>query len=216
MIKSFKRALDAYATTTHPADRTRSPPRHSAADRAHLKRWANDERADEVWNTIKGAAEKRGRVIPDRFFIQEVLGAREIATSINHRRKYRERYRRHAARMAEIATVLRDRLPNGLLLIPTGEELAKRLDEAARAYRDYVAVARNEDRGLKWTRQSKTTHVFMRLLSDDLKEITGKWVDHEVSVLTEIAFDELEIDADQVIWVRRGVKRNRLIRRRTK
>ncbi len=216
VTKSFKRALAVYATTSHPADGTSSPPRLSAADRAHLKRWADDERADEVWNTIKGAAKKRGRVIPERFFIQEVLGAREIATSINHRRKYRERYRKHAARMAEIAKVLRERLPNGLLLIPTGEELAKRLDEAARAYRDYVAVARYEDRGLKWTRQSKPPHIFMRLLSNDLKGVTANWLDDEVSVLAEIAFDEPEIDTDQVIWVRRGGKRNRPVRKHTK
>jgi hypothetical protein len=118
--------------------------------------------------------------------------------------------------MVEIAKVLRERLPNGLNLIPTGEELAKGLDEAARAYRDYVAVARNADRGLKWTRQSKPAHVFMSILSRDLKGITANWLDYEVSVLTEIAFDEPEIDTDQVIWVRRGVKRNRPVTRQTK
>jgi hypothetical protein len=216
VTKSFKGALAAYATTSHPADRTRSLPRLSPADRAHLKRWADDERANEVWDTIQGAAKKRGRMLPDWFFIQEVLGAREIATSINHRRKYRERYRKHAARMAEVAKVLRERLPNGLLLIPTGEDLAKRLDAAARAYSDYVAVARNEDHGLKWTRQAKPTHVFMRQLSNDLKGITAKWLDYEVSVLTEIAFDESEIDTDQVIWARRSVKRNKPVRKHTK
>jgi len=216
MTKSFERALAAYAATPHPADRTRSPPSLTAADRAHLKRWANDERADEVWNTIKGAARKRGLVIPDRFFIQEVLGAREIAASMIYRRKYRERYRKRAARMAEIAKILRERLPNGFLLIPDGEALAERLDEAARAYSEYVAVARNEDRGLKWTRESKDTHVFMRLLSDHLKEITGKWLDYEVAVLTEIAFDEIEIDAEKVIWARRGARRNTKTGKRAK
>ena len=110
--------------------------------------------------------------------------------------------------MVEIAKVLRERLPNGFLLIPTGEELAERLDEAAQTYRDYVAVARNAARGMKWTRQSKPIHVFMSLLSNDLKGITRKWLDYEVAVLTEIAFDKPEIDADKVIWARRGAKRN--------
>ena len=216
MTESFKAALAAYATTSHPADRTGNQPRLSVADRAHLKRWANDVRADEVWNGIKGAAQKRGMLLPARFFIQEVLGTRDISTSINHRRKYRERYRKHAARMAEIAKVLRERLPSGFLLIPTGEELAKRLDEAARVYRDYVAVARNEAGGMKWTRQSEPIHVFMKQLSTDLKGITGKWLDYEVAVLTEIAFDKLEIDADEVIWARRGAKRNTKASKRTK
>lgn len=214
MTESFKDVLAAYPSTPHPADK--SSPRLSRADVAHLERWADDERADEVWNTIKAAAQKRGILLPASFFIQEVLGTRDIATSMNHRRKYRERYRKHAARMAEIAKVLRERLPNGFPLIPTAEELAKRLDEAARAYRDYVAVARNEARGMTWTRQSEPMHVFMKQLSTDLNGITGKWLDYEVSVLTEIAFDKLEIDADKVIWARRGAKRNTNAGKRTK
>ena len=120
-----------------------------------------------------------------------------------------ERYRKYAARMEEIAKILRKRLPNHLLLMPTGEELAGRLDEAARAYRGYVAVARNETRGMKWTRESKPPQGFMSLLSNDLKSISGKWLDYEVAVLTEIAFDKSEIYADSVIWARRGAKHNR-------
>ena len=205
VTESFKAVLGAYPSTPHPTDG--SLPRLSRADLAHLKRWADDERAEEVWDKIDRAANKRGISLPPRFFIQEVLGARDIATSIHHRRRYREKYRKYAARMTEVAKMLREPLPSGLLLIPTGKELAERLDEAARSYRDYVAVARNEDRGLQWTRQSKPTHVFISLLSKDLKAITAKWLDYEVAVLTEIAFDEPEIDADKVIWTRRGVKR---------
>jgi hypothetical protein len=206
VTESFKAVLAAYQSAPHPTDG--SLPRLSPADVAHLKRWAHDERADEIWNTIEGAAKERRTLLPARFFIQEVLGARDIASSLNHRRKYRERYRKHAARMVEIAKVLREPLPNSLLLVPTGEELAKRLIEAAQTYRDYVAVARNEVRGMKWTRESGPIHVFMSLLSNDLKEITRKWLDYEVAVLTEIAFNKPEIDADKVIWARRGAKRN--------
>jgi hypothetical protein len=62
---------------------------------------------------------------------------------------------------------------------------------------------------MKWTRESKPSQVFMSLLSNDLKGISGKWLDHEVAVLTEIAFDKSEIDADKVIWARRGVRPGR-------
>ena len=126
----FQGSLAAYPTTSHPADSTRKPPRLSPADRAHLKRWADDERADKVWSTINRAAQKRGRVIPDRFFIQQVLGARDIAASINHRRKHRDQYRKYAAQMERNAKTLRQRLPNGLTLIPNGDELAQKLDDA--------------------------------------------------------------------------------------
>jgi hypothetical protein len=216
VTKSFKAALAAYPTTSHPADSTRKPPRLSLADRAHLKRWADDERADKVWSTINSAAQKRGQVIPDRFFIQEVLGARDIAESINHRRKHRDQYRKYAAQMERDAKTLRQRLPNGLMLIPNGDELAQKLDDAARTYRDYDAVSRNLPGVIKWTRESRPHHVFISQLSNNLRGITGRWLDYEVAVLTEIAFDEPEIDSDQVIWVRRGVKRSRPVRKRTK
>ena len=214
MAKSFKVALAAYPSTPHPTDG--SMPRLSPADVAHLKRWADDERADEVWNTINSAATERDMLLPARLFIQELLGARDIAESINHRRKHRDQYRKYAAQMERDAKTLRQRLPKGLTLIPNGDELAQRLDDAARTYRDYVAVARNEARGMKWTRQSKPIHVFMSLLSNDLKGITGKWLDYEVAVLTEIAFDKPEIDAENVIWVRRPAKRNTKASKRTK
>ena len=149
------------------------------------------------------AARSRDIELPAGFFIQEVLGARDIATSMNYRQNNRERYRKYAAQMEEIANVLRKRLPNRLPLMPTGEELAGRLEAAARRYRDYVAVARNETRGMNWTRELKPLQVFMSLLSNDLKGISGKWLDDEVAVLTEIAFDKSEIDTDRVIWARR-------------
>jgi hypothetical protein len=118
--------------------------------------------------------------------------------------------------MVEIAKVLREALPNGLLLIPSGGELAGRLDEAARTYRDYVAVSRNLPDVIKWTRESQPLHVFISQISNILYGITGRWLDNAVSVLTEIAFDEIEIDDDKVIWVRRGAKSITPVTKRTK
>jgi hypothetical protein len=205
MTESFKAVLAAYPTIPQSDG---SEPRLSRADVAHLKRWMVDERAGEVWDGIKRAANKHGIFLPPRFFIQEVLGARHIATSMGHRRKHRQRYRKYAAQIEKVVTILREPLPNGLLLIPTGQELAEKLDEVARRYRDYVAVARNNDRGLQWTRESRPAQVFMSFLSKDLKGITGKWLDYEVAVLTEVAFNEPEIDTDKVLWARRRVKRS--------
>jgi len=209
-MKPFRTVLTEYPTTPHPVDG--SLPRLSRADAAHLKRWAKDERADEVWKAIERAAKKNGRLLPPGFFIREVLGARDIATSIVHRRNSRKQYRKHAARMSEVAKVLRKPLPNGLLIVPTGAALAERLDEAARIFRDYVAVTRNDPLGMKWTRQSKPFHLYIGLLSSDLKRITGKWLDSEVTVLTEIAFEIPEIDVDKVIWARNRARLNRRIK----
>lgn len=212
MSKSFKAVLTAYPTTPHPADG--QAPRLSATDVAHLNRWSADERADEVWNTIRHAAQSHGTPLPVRFFIQETLAVRQFAESFKHRRDNRTYYRDRADQMRRIARFLRAPLPNGMLLIPTGMELASGLDEAAQKCREYVAVSRKLSGVLKWTRESKPLHVFMSLFSNDLHGFTGQWLDHEVAVLAEIAFDEAEIDDDRVIWVRRGVKRSKPASRR--
>ena len=214
MSESFKAALAAYPTTPHPADE--ASPRLSKADVAHLERWVSDERADEVWNTIHRAAQEHGTPLPVRFFIQETLGVRELAESMKHRRTNRRRYRERADQMVRIANFLRKPLPNGVLLIPTGVELARGLDEAAEKCREYVAVSRDRSGVLRWTRKSKPRHVFISKLSNDLYGLTGRWLDHAVAVLTEIALDEPEIDDDQVIWVRRGVRRSKPSSRRGK
>jgi hypothetical protein len=206
----FKVALAAYSTTPHPADDT--PPRLSPADVAHLKRWVGDERADEVWNTIRNAVNEHGMALPVRLFIQETLAVRNLAESMKHRRKSRERYRKHANEMIRMANFLRAPLPNGVQLIPSGPKLARELDEAAQKCREYVAVSRDLSGVLKWTRESKPRDVFMSKLSNDLYGLTGRWLDHAVAVLTEIAFNVPEIEDDQVIWMRRGVQR----RKRTK
>jgi len=149
-----------------------------------------------------------------RFFIQETLATREFAESMKHRRRICAYYRERADEMVRIAHFLKAPLPGGVLLIPSGVQLARGLIEAAKNCREYVAVDRNLSGILKWTRQSKPHHVFISKLSNDLYGLTGRWLDHEVAVLTEIAFDEPEIDDDHVIWVRRGVKRRKPVSRR--
>jgi hypothetical protein len=166
VTESLKAVLAAYPSTPHPTDGLL--PRLSPADVAHLKRWADDERADEVWNTIDSAAKERGMLFPARLFIQELLGARDIAESINHRRKHRDLYRKYAAQMERDAKTLRQRLANGLTLIPNGDKLAQRLDEAARTYRGYAAVSWNLPGVIKWTRESRPRHVFTSQLSNNL------------------------------------------------
>ena len=57
---------------------------------------------------------------------------------------------------------------------------------------------------MKFSRQSKPHMIFMSMVGNDLKEITGRWLDEEVGVLTEIAFDSPDIiDVEAARWVRR-------------
>jgi hypothetical protein len=44
----------------------------------------------------------------------------------------------------------------------------------------------------------------MSMVGNDLKGLTGRWLDEEVAVLTEIAFDSPDvIDTDAARWARR-------------
>jgi hypothetical protein len=109
--------------------------------------------------------------------------------------------------MQKAANILREETPDDFLLIPSGKKIARMLEDAAKQYRDYVAVSWSSAGVVKWTRQSRLTDIFASGLSNILRNLTGKWLDHEVAVLTQIAFDDPDFDNDQVIWIRRGVER---------
>ena len=166
MRESFKAALVSYPVTPHPADETEQLPRLSSADRAHLKRWTNDERVEAIWSTISSAVKKNGKMLPMPFFIQEVLGTRDIAKLINRARMQRVRYLQRAAQMEELAKFVQEPLMYGLPLIPTAAKISQMLKDVANTYRDHVAISRNKERGLNWTRQSKPSDVFMKQLTE--------------------------------------------------
>jgi hypothetical protein len=172
-------------------------------DREHVQRWAGDERADEVWRAIEKAAHKHlAMPLPVGWFIRETLAARQLAQSINHRRQNRDRYRKRATQMKSIAIFLKETLPGGIPVIPFGFELARMLDEAARNYRSYVAVSENVPGQVRRTRESSPEQLFMSMMSNILRGMTGQWLDHEVAVLTEIALNVYDIEVAQVNWAR--------------
>jgi hypothetical protein len=62
---------------------------------------------------------------------------------------------------------------------------------------------------VKVTRESDTPAVFTNQVSNYLKEITGRWLDDQAAVLTEIAFEAIgDVESERVKWLRRKVKRN--------
>src|ERR1700730_8211321 len=83
----------------------------SSDDRAHLQRWAADDRAEEVWHKIERAALNNKLWLPAKHFITEILGARRFAMAIGHRGKWRERFRNAADEMERTAKFLRNRHP---------------------------------------------------------------------------------------------------------
>jgi hypothetical protein len=179
-------------------------------DCAHLQRWSDDDRADEEWQTIDRAAHEHGLLLPPNVFIQEILAIRRIAEAIPCRGKYRDRYRTHAKKMDEIAKFLREPHPTGMPpTLPRSEELARMLDDAARIFRMEVDPCRDVPGVVTVTRESDLPAVFTNQVSNYLKDITGRWLDDQAAVLTEIAFKEIgDVESERVKWLRRKVKRS--------
>ena len=74
---------------------------------------------------------------------------------------------------------------------------------AAGYYRKQVEVKRSLPGVVKFGRQSKPLTIFMNIVANDLKDITGRWLDKEVAVLADIAFDSPDaIEPEAPRWAR--------------
>jgi len=176
----------------------------SSDDRAHLQRWMDDPRAEQVWDNIECAARSNNLWFPARIFITDTLAARRVAIATGHRGKLRERYRNAADEMERVAKFLRKPHPYGMPGYQQSTKLARMLDDAASYFRKEVEPSRNVPGVLKFGRQSQPHMIFMSEVSNELKGITGRWLDEEVAVLAEIAFDWPDvIDLEAVRWARR-------------
>ena len=204
MPNSFRAALTTYATTP---DSTGTLPHLTKADRKHLKRWADDDRADQNWESIKSATRQHWLMLPDGFFewflIQEILGQRRLAESIGSFRKQRDVYRKYAADLQEAANLLREKPPDGI----QRDELARKLADVAEQYQTFIAISWDNPGVVRWTRKSKPSDIFISSLSNILKDLAGRWLDPQVAVLAQIAFNDPDIDDEQVVWIRRKVER---------
>ena len=111
--------------------------------------------------------------------------------------------------MEEIAKFLREPHPTGMPpTLPGSEELARKLDDAARIFRMEVDPSRDVFGVVKIGRQSDTATIFISQTSYYLKDITGQWMDSQVAALTEMAFKKIgDVDYEHVKWLRRNTKR---------
>ena len=50
--------------------------------------------------------------------------------------------------------------------------------------------------------RDRVREAFTSMVSNDLKRITGRWLDEDVAVLAEIALNDRDITDDQVRWAR--------------
>ena len=164
----------------------------------------DDHRAKQVWDNIQCAARSNNLWFPARIFITDILATRRVAIATGQRGKLRERYRNAADEMERVAKFLRKPHPYGMPGYPQSTKLARMLDDAASHFRKEVEPSRNVAGVLKFSRKAQPHMIFMSMVSNDLKGITGRWCDEEVAVLAEVAFDWPDaIEPESVRWARR-------------
>jgi hypothetical protein len=177
--------------------------RLDSADRDHLARWVDDDRAENVWQKIQNLAwGPVGSYEPMDGFIAIMLVARRMADSIPILPRIDERSKIRSARHLERAHDLEalakawkeignSSHPNAALAL----DRAKRHEEEAELWRK-LAQRPPPRRPFLFSRVdrngSRQQRVFMQLVGEYLIDLCGRALDSEVAVLNDIAFDTSE------------------------
>ena len=172
-------------------------------DIAHVRRWLDDCRADEIWKSI---SKEPFNFDDASIFVDCVLELRhsaEEADAINRE------VPALAARLKHVVAKVHKRaikkLTNGEISPEQYGELDQRLKESLPSpkIRDPLLSNRSDNRG------GRRRTLFCRVLSDLLHHATGKWHDAEVQALCEIAFGRGDVTIDMVRSARRESTRKK-------
>ena len=177
-------------------------------DVAHLERWLDHERAEEIWNILEGAMRKRhgdefgeslGQIV-----IREILGERHAAHDPDLVVNYWAR-----ADDADSLARFFNRLPPPVLMRkPDCASLARSLSKAAQIMRKQAATQKKTGRTNRARRSPRTPRtLFMAATSNLLKEFSGRFLDEVTVVLTDVAFPKQQTTIDQVRSARRPTTR---------
>jgi hypothetical protein len=211
----------------------------SAADRAHLTRWATDGWADDVaWRKIEADAEAHG-LIPSESahetVIREALFTRDIAEGVSHgddpllreRKEQRDllleladkaddlaKYYAKAEKFSGIAMFFARFLKPVAELRRWHEQEAVLLRQRAGREPKPTTFISRQSGGKKKRLHSRKYNAFMFLMADQMRYMCGKPHYDAVATLTNIAFSGAKVTADDVRNACRSTRRRR--RRQTR
>lgn len=156
----------------------------SSAIRAHLRRWLDDDRADNVWKAVsKAAGANLGAEEFIRFVASTAMSSRALPVRL-------EAYKREAdAALSGYGARVTKAFGSNKSL----SEIAELLEEVAweLRFKERIAMLDRYPAGAISRRQkgdSQKRRAFSLSMSDFFIERCGKWMDNEASVLLEIAF----------------------------
>jgi hypothetical protein len=167
-------------------------------DRAVLFEWAGNPVMEEVWSGIEKVCGTQEKLVM-RLFIRETLWARHLASAADDWPDYLT----NAKKAESLAEFLKGtgRLPPPLPMEGIFETVA---------VLETIALKLREQAKLSPTRRSREDSdgsreytLFMRLVSQQMREMFGRWFDNEVADLTNILFPRAMVTNESVRATRR-------------
>jgi hypothetical protein len=191
----------------------------TSAQRDHLARWADDDRAERFWKKIQSLAwGPIGSYDPLDGFIAHILVAKSMADMVQLSEflieRHRERSARHLERACQLEALAKAWMeisgsnhPNAELAL----KRAKQHEEEAKAWRKLAQkplrrapflISRIDKSG------SRKQRAFMQLVGEYIIDLCGRPLDSEIAMLNDIAFDTTEAtNAYQARSARRSTTR---------
>jgi hypothetical protein len=190
-------------TCAHAIETVLHEDKLNPADVAHIKRWLDDPRTEEVWRKIASAANAHIGWLTPTYLVRNVLSLRGLAQHPAALPNYPE----HATAAEELAALL----AGSAGLPPAAPEILKRFPLLPASLRETAIFLREQAKRQKasglvrGSRKAKTQarSLFMYWITHLLTEVCGRSLDNEAAVLTDIAFPDAETTADQVRAARR-------------
>lgn len=167
----------------------------STAIRAHLQRWSDDDRSEDIWRKVQRAV---GSELTANDFIKFVIKARSKAGGLSPSMVQRQVFRAMTVEAHE------KRIKDALKSNATLSEIADVLEAAASEFRDIDGFYVDRLKQLpvnapsrKYQGGSQAVRAFCLELGEFFKGRCGRWLDPEVAALADIALDR-ETTTDQV------------------
>jgi hypothetical protein len=179
-VLSFEQSLVGYLETSAVLDQD---------DRALLLRWVEDGRANEVWDTFRAYYEQhKGATAPDAeiSFIELILSAKKMAVTKSEMIREKD-FARWRTRLVKAIKSAPDEV-----LFPFLELVIARYRSGLEPLLASPSRVRSDKNG------SRAKTLFIRDVSAAVRELTGRRLDKEIAVITEIAFGIKDIDVDTV------------------
>jgi hypothetical protein len=161
-------------------------------DRALLKRWLDRDRKGTVWSAIRARAEQHEGPIGVDAPIYFIIFILEMKKAAEQESKANADIAVMAAKIKKLKTEFTSKIGRDAKRVPF-EKRAEFLKRAGKRLEGYPSAVISPPRVRSDKKGSRARTYFIREVSGYVHDVTGRWLDEQVGVITEIAFNTSEI-----------------------